>query len=99
MVPFVRSVDEMRAVGKLLNEHGLARADKGLLWYMMVEIPVNVLLLERFAELCDAFSIGSNDLTQFTLGVDRDSGRLHAAFDERSDGVKMLIREAIVKAH
>ena len=95
MVPFVRTVDEARAVAMLLDSYGLTRdlAER----YMMVEIPSNVILLEEFAHYFDGFSIGSNDLTQLTLGVDRDSGVL-SGYDERNDAVKWLIQTAIQKA-
>lgn len=98
MIPFVRTVEEACAVDGLLNRERLVRS-AAFLRYMMVELPVNVLLLEQFAPFFDGFSIGSNDLTQLTLGVDRDSSLLSNVFDERNDAVKQLIAMAIVKAH
>lgn len=98
MVPFVRSVEEAHTVTQLLTQHKLAQHAQGLLWYMMVELPVNVILLEQFAAIFDGFSIGSNDLTQLTLGIDRDSSKLYAAFDERNPAVMALIHEALKKS-
>ncbi|MBI2640928.1 MAG: phosphoenolpyruvate synthase, partial [Candidatus Sungbacteria bacterium] len=98
MVPFCRTVEEARLVSQEMESGGLKRGDNGLLSYMMVEIPSNVLLLEQFAEYFDGFSIGSNDLTQLTLGIDRDSGALARIGDERNDAVRMLIKLAIKKA-
>jgi pyruvate,water dikinase len=95
MVPFVRSVAEARAVVALLAENGLARGAGGLKVIMMCELPTNARLSERYLEHFDGFSIGSNDLTQLTLGVDRDSGVVAQAFDERDDAVKALLRMAI----
>lgn len=96
MVPFVRTVDEARQTIKTLADNGLMRGTNNLEIYMMVEIPSNVILIEEFARLFDGFSIGSNDLTQLTLGVDRDSGLLSELFDERDPAaIKML--EAAVK--
>lgn len=99
MVPFVRSVEEAARVTALIAEQGLPRGKEGLRWYMMVEIPMNVILLHQFADMFDGFSIGSNDLTQLTLGVDRDSSRLHDLFDERNEAVLTLISQAIITAH
>jgi pyruvate,water dikinase len=95
MVPFVRSVEEARAVTELLAENGLARGVDGLKLIMMCELPTNALLADRYLEHFDGFSIGSNDLTQLTLGVDRDSGVVAKAFDERDDAVKALLAMAI----
>jgi len=94
MIPFVRSVDEAQAVLKLMDEQGLKRGEKDLKIYMMCEIPANALLADDFLELFDGFSIGSNDLTQLTLGVDRDSG-IVTSFDERNPAVLKLIQMAI----
>ena len=99
MVPFCRTPAEADRVIEVMAANGLARGDKGLEIYMMCEIPSNVILAEQFATRFDGFSIGSNDLTQLTLGVDRDSGDLAPLFDERSEAVTRLIEEAIVKAH
>jgi len=95
MVPFVRTLDEAQNVIKTLETHGLSRGTMGLELIMMCEIPSNVILAEQFLEHFDGFSIGSNDLTQFTLAVDRDSALVAASFDERDDAVKTLIRQAI----
>jgi len=95
MVPFVRTVDEARRVVELLAENGLERGKNGLKIVMMCEIPSNALLAEQFLQYFDGFSIGSNDLTQLTLGLDRDSGIVADAFDERDPAVKMLLGMAI----
>jgi len=95
MVPFVRTVGEARAVVDLLAENGLERGRNGLRLIMMCEIPSNALLAEEFVEHFDGFSIGSNDLTQLTLGLDRDSGLVAEAFDERDPAVKRLLAMAI----
>ena len=99
MVPFVRNVGEAAEVVKLLGEHGLKRGENGLKLIMMCEIPSNALLAEQFLEHFDGFSIGSNDLTQLTLGLDRDSGLVAGAFDERDPAVKMLLSMAIRTAN
>jgi pyruvate,water dikinase len=88
MIPFCRTPAEGRHVLDTMKEAGLVRGAKGLEVYVMAEIPSNILLAERFAELFDGFSIGSNDLTQLTLGVDRDSTTVAPLFDERNDAVK-----------
>ncbi len=95
MVPFVRSVEEARAVTALLADNGLARGADGLKIIMMCELPTNALLADRYLDHFDGMSIGSNDLTQLTLGVDRDSGIVAKAFDERDDAVKALLAMAI----
>jgi pyruvate,water dikinase len=96
MVPFVRTLDEAKRVIELLAENGLRRGEKGLRLIMMCELPSNALLADRFLEHFDGFSIGSNDLTQLTLGVDRDSGGpIATTFDERDDAVKALLSMAI----
>jgi pyruvate, water dikinase len=95
MVPFCRTIEEARRVTAELARHGLGRHVNGLELYMMVEIPSNVLLLPAFAEFFDGFSIGSNDLTQLTLGVDRDSEIVAHVFDERDEAVRMLVADAI----
>jgi pyruvate,water dikinase len=94
MVPFVRTVDEGRRVLDLLAEHGLRRGENGLEVYLMCELPANALLADRFLDDFDGFSIGSNDLTQLTLGVDRDSGLL-TGYDERNEAVGILMEMAI----
>ncbi|MDQ4489920.1 phosphoenolpyruvate synthase [Sinomonas sp. ASV486] len=99
MVPFCRTPAEADAVLAAMAEHGLARGENGLKVYMMCEIPSNVVLAEKFAARFDGFSIGSNDLTQLVLGVDRDSAMLAALFDERDEAVTTMISEAISKAH
>ncbi|MCB1927538.1 MAG: phosphoenolpyruvate synthase [Rhodocyclaceae bacterium] len=99
MVPFVRNLDEAKAVVDLLAEHGLKRGEKELKLIMMCEIPSNALLAEQFLEHFDGYSIGSNDLTQLTLGLDRDSGLVAHAFDERDPAVKQLLSMAIQAAN
>ena len=99
MVPFVRTVGEGQAVVDLLAEHGLVRGENELKLIMMCEIPSNALLAEAFLEHFDGFSIGSNDLTQLTLGLDRDSGLVANLFDERDPAVKMLLAMAISAAN
>ncbi|HTJ97581.1 MAG TPA: phosphoenolpyruvate synthase [Rhodocyclaceae bacterium] len=95
MVPFVRRVNEAAGVIDLLAQHGLKRGENGLRIVMMCEIPSNALLADQFLEYFDGFSIGSNDLTQLTLGVDRDSALVAQSFDERDDAVKALLSMAI----
>ncbi|WP_407689691.1 phosphoenolpyruvate synthase [Mycobacterium sp. HUMS_1102779] len=95
MLPFVRRVAEADLVLATMAEHGLRRGDNGLQVYAMCEIPNNVILLDEFAKRFDGFSIGSNDLTQLTLGVDRDSEIVAFDYDERDDGVKEMIRLAV----
>jgi len=95
MVPFVRTVAEAREVLDLLAQKGLKRGENGLRIVMMCELPSNALLADAFLELFDGFSIGSNDLTQLTLGLDRDSGLVAERFDERDEAVKMLLSAAI----
>lgn len=95
MVPFVRTVDEARQVNELLAENGLRRGDNGLRIIMMCELPSNALLADEFLQHFDGFSIGSNDLTQLTLGLDRDSGLIAHLFDERNPAVKKLLSMAI----
>ena len=87
MVPFCRTVEEGRRVLAVMAKHGLKRGEDGLEVYVMCEIPCNVILAEEFAEIFDGFSIGSNDLTQLTLGVDRDSEIVAPLFDERNPAV------------
>ncbi len=99
MVPFCRTVEEGRRVIAELEKHGLTRGQRGLEIYVMCEIPSNALLADRFADVFDGFSIGSNDLTQMTLGVDRDSEIVAHLFDERDDAVKMLVSAVIKAAH
>jgi pyruvate,water dikinase len=95
MVPFVRTLREARAVMELLARHGLMRGENGLRVVMMCELPSNALLAEQFLAYFDGFSIGSNDLTQLTLGLDRDSGLVADAFDERDAAVKAMLSMAI----
>ena len=95
MVPFVRTVGEAKQVVELLAENGLTRGENGLRVIMMCELPANALLADQFLEYFDGFSIGSNDLTQLTLGLDRDSGVIAHLFDERNDAVKALLSQAI----
>ncbi|MBK5005104.1 phosphoenolpyruvate synthase [Pseudomonas sp. S60] len=95
MVPFVRTLGEASQVVDLLAENGLARGDNGLRVIMMCELPSNAILADEFLEYFDGFSIGSNDLTQLTLGLDRDSGIIAHLFDERNPAVKKLLANAI----
>ncbi|MCZ6470598.1 MAG: phosphoenolpyruvate synthase [Gammaproteobacteria bacterium] len=95
MIPFVRTLDEARAVLELLKQNGLERGVDGFRVIMMCELPSNVILAEEFLEYFDGFSIGSNDLTQLTLGLDRDSGLVASAFDERDPAVMKLLAQAI----
>ncbi len=95
MVPFVRTVDEARRVVDLLASEGLRRGQNGLRIVMMCELPSNALLADQFLEHFDGFSIGSNDLTQLTLGLDRDSGLVAESFDERDPAVRALLKMAI----
>ncbi|MCP5269056.1 MAG: phosphoenolpyruvate synthase [Zoogloeaceae bacterium] len=99
MVPFVRTVEEGKGVVKLLAEHGLKQGENDLKLIMMCEIPSNALLADDFLDVFDGFSIGSNDLTQLTLGLDRDSGLVASLFDERDPAVKMLLAMAIASAN
>ena len=99
MIPFCRSTKEADRVLAVMAEHGLARGRDGLQVYVMCEIPSNVILAEAFAARFDGFSIGSNDLTQLTLGVDRDSADLSALFDEEDEAVKWMIAHVIEAAH
>ncbi|MCP4488681.1 MAG: phosphoenolpyruvate synthase [Gammaproteobacteria bacterium] len=96
MIPFVRTLEEAQGVHEVLKENGLERGVDGLKVIMMCEIPSNVILAEQFLEYFDGFSIGSNDLTQLTLGLDRDSGLVAHAFDERNPAVMHLLSQAIV---
>lgn len=95
MIPFCRRVQEAERVLEAMAVHGLRRGDGGLEIYVMCEIPNNVIQVDAFARLFDGFSIGSNDLTQLVLGVDRDSRLVAFDFDERDDGVKAMIRQAV----
>ena len=95
MVPFVRTLEEAAAVIELLKQNGLERGQNGLEVIMMCELPSNAVLADEFLEYFDGFSIGSNDLTQLTLGLDRDSGIIAEAFDERNPAVKFLLSRAI----
>lgn len=97
MVPFCRTVEEGRRVIAEMARHGLKQGEGGLEIYVMCEIPSNVILAEQFAEIFDGFSIGSNDLTQLVLGVDRDSEIVAHLFDERNEAVKTMVA-AVIKA-
>ncbi|MGM0555814.1 MAG: phosphoenolpyruvate synthase [Myxococcota bacterium] len=100
MIPFCRTVDEADRVLETMAKYGLERGgDDGLQVYMMAEIPSNIVLAEEFAERFDGFSIGSNDLTQLVLGIDRDSTELSDLFDERNEAVKRMIADLIERAH
>ncbi len=99
MVPFVRTIQEAQKVIEEMKVHGLVQGEDGLELVMMCEIPSNVLLIEEFSDYFDGFSIGSNDLTQLVLGVDRDSTILTSLFDERDEAVKKMMHMAIEGAH
>jgi pyruvate,water dikinase len=99
MVPFCRTPEEGRQVIKAMGEFDLRRGENGLEVYVMCEIPSNVILAEEFADVFDGFSIGSNDLTQLTLGLDRDSELVAHIFDERNEAVKRLVKQVIDAAH
>ncbi|PSN19822.1 phosphoenolpyruvate synthase [filamentous cyanobacterium CCP5] len=99
MVPFCRRVSEADKVLQVMADNGLKRGENGLQIYVMCEIPSNVLLADQFAERFDGFSIGSNDLTQLILGVDRDSGELAELFDETDEAVQLAITKVIEAAH
>ncbi|MBI5729076.1 MAG: phosphoenolpyruvate synthase [Candidatus Magasanikbacteria bacterium] len=99
MIPFCRTVEEGKKVLATMKEFGLERGQNGLEVYVMCEIPANVILAKEFSEIFDGFSIGSNDLTQLTLGVDRDSALVSHVYDENNLAVKKLIRDVIQTAH
>ena len=99
MIPFCRSTKEADRVLEVMAQNGIRRGEAGLKIYVMCEIPSNVILAKAFAQRFDGFSIGSNDLTQLTLGVDRDSADLAELFDEQDDAVKWMIQSVITKAH
>ncbi|MFA6514095.1 MAG: phosphoenolpyruvate synthase [Patescibacteria group bacterium] len=101
MVPFCRTIEEGRKVLEIMAENGLKRGQNGLEVYMMAEIPANIILADKFCHIFDGFSIGSNDLTQLTLGIDRDSGgtlEVIGSSDERNEAVKILIKNLIASA-
>jgi pyruvate,water dikinase len=99
MIPFCRTPEEGRKVIQVMNEYGLKQGENGLEVYVMCEIPSNVIVADQFSEVFDGFSIGSNDLTQLTLGLDRDSDLVAHIFDERNDAVKRLVSQVITVAH
>jgi len=99
MIPFCRTPDEGRKVIQVMNKYGLKQGENGLEVYVMCEIPSNVIVADQFSEIFDGFSIGSNDLTQLTLGLDRDSDLVAHIFDERNDAVKRLVSQVITVAH
>ncbi len=99
MIPFCRTVEEGKKVVAVMADKGLVQGENGLEIYMMVEIPSNVILIEEFGKVFDGFSIGSNDLTQLTLGLDRDSFLVTHIFDERNQAVMTLVKDAILKAN
>ena len=95
MIPFVRTLEEAKNVIEILAQNGLKRGEKGLKIMMMCELPTNAILADEYLTYFDGFSIGSNDLTQLTLGLDRDSGLIANQFDERDPAVKTLLSMAI----
>jgi pyruvate,water dikinase len=98
MIPFCRTVEEGKKVVAIMEEFGLKKGEDGLEIYVMAEIPSNVILAEEFAKVFDGFSIGSNDLTQLTLGIDRDSSIISSLFDENNGAVKEMISQVVTKA-
>jgi pyruvate, water dikinase len=98
MIPFCRTPAEGERVLAEMARYGLERGQDNLQVYVMCEVPTNVILAEQFSDIFDGFSIGSNDLTQLTLGLDRDSSLVAHLFDERNEGVKEMIRQVIAKA-
>jgi pyruvate,water dikinase len=98
MIPFCRTVEEGRLVVAEMRKHGLIQGKNGLELYMMCEIPSNVIMADEFAEIFDGFSIGSNDLTQLMLGLDRDSEKVSHVFDERDPAVKKMVQLIIESA-
>ena len=98
MIPFCRTVTELKKVYEVMEDYGLKREENGLEVYLMAEIPSNIILADQFAQYIDGFSIGSNDLTQLTLGLDRDSALVAHIYDERNDAVKSLISQLIKTA-
>jgi pyruvate, water dikinase len=99
MIPFCRTLEEGKKVLDVMKASGLERGTNDLEVYVMAEIPSNILLAKKFAELFDGFSIGSNDLTQLTLGLDRDSEIVSDLFNENNDAVKIQIKHLIERAH
>jgi pyruvate,water dikinase len=99
MIPFCRRVEEGERVIEVMADNGLKQGENGLEIYVMCEIPNNVIQVEAFAKIFDGFSIGSNDLTQLVLGVDRDSELVAFDFDERDEGVIEMLRQAVTGAH
>jgi pyruvate,water dikinase len=98
MIPFCRTIEEGKKVIAEMKKNGLTQGENNLEIYVMIEIPSNVILADEFAQLFDGFSIGSNDLTQLTLGLDRDSSLVSYLFSEQNPAVKSLIRETISAA-
>ena len=98
MIPFCRTIDEGKKVLDVMKEAGLERSKNGLEVYVMAEIPSNVILADEFAKIFDGFSIGSNDLTQLTLGIDRDSAIITELFDENNPAVKQMLSTVIQAA-
>ena len=100
MIPFCRTVEEGKKVLAVMKEAGLEKGKRGLRVYVMAEIPANIILVDEFAKIFDGFSIGSNDLTQLTLGIDRDNGGpITSIANEKNEAVKALIRQLIRGAH
>jgi len=95
MIPFCRTVDELLRVYQVMDEFGLKRGPKGMEVYLMAEVPSNIILAEEFARYIDGFSIGSNDLTQLVLGLDRDSALVSGLYNERNAAVKIMIANLI----
>jgi pyruvate,water dikinase len=98
MIPFCRTPEELQKVLETMAEYGLKRGENGLEVYLMAELPSNIMMAEEFAQYIDGFSIGSNDLTQLTLGLDRDSSLVAHVYDERNMAVKRMILMLLEKA-
>ena len=98
MIPFCRTPEEGRKVLAEMEKHGLKQGENGLQVYVMCELPSNVIFADEFSQVFDGFSIGSNDLTQLTLGLDRDSALVAHIFDERNEAVKRMVKLAILSA-
>ena len=95
MIPFCRTINEAKKVLEITSQEGLIRGKNGLKIYVMAEIPANILLADEFLKIFDGYSIGSNDLTQLVLGVDRESAKIAHIFDERNEAVKRMLKMAI----
>jgi pyruvate,water dikinase len=98
MIPFCRTIEELVKVKRIMSEHGLEKGKAGLELYLMAELPSNIMMAKEFAAHITGFSIGSNDLTQLTLGLDRDSALVAHLYDERNEAVKRMLKYLILQA-